>query len=297
MIERFVLKALEALAYLLLGSVIGIAFMMHERAVSQPAASILVDLPKVQKMIPKVTPRLRRTHPALRACGTSQMHCPSGSVIGQAGATPVKIAIIDTGYDEKNLPEGYPVLKICPEGSYDFVVRRKGVTSSHWHGNVTASIIANLLQDVNYCALVYNVATGASIPDDALLDAVKQASKEHLFAVNLSLGGTVYSAAIHQALLALEGTGTTIFIAAGNDNKNLNSVCNTYPACFKLKNTFVVGATDHDVFKASYSNEGTKVNSWYDGSFNYNGQLVQGTSFASPRALGDWVQSAVSAEQ
>lgn len=273
----FVYDVMRAIAYLLIGVAIGVSIMIHERILAHQTVPTLVDLPKIQ---PKAARATRSKKPDL------------GTKIRASAATPVRIALIDTGYDPSIIPDGVEKLKICPEGSYDFISEKPGVAAAHWHGSVTGSLIAEGLKDVDYCVLVYQVATfTGGIPDEALIAALKRASGEHLTALNMSLGGLTYSADVEAALRAISSQGVAVFVAAGNDAHDFNVMCNTYPACYKIPGMYTVGAVDEGYLKASYSNYGERVDAWYLGTVEFAGNRLQGTSFSSPRALADHVRA------
>lgn len=204
-------------------------------------------------------------------------------------AEPVRIAIIDTGYD----PDIAPVkLKLCKTGHYDFPSKKPQIGSVHIHGTVIGSIIAAELKDVDYCAVIYQVFD----EEDSLMSiqnatlAFRRAKKEKLIAINASFEGKLHSYKEHDAILELGEV--IVFAAAGNSNQDLDKTCNVYPACYEAPNVVVVGSVSPDITqKALYSNYGTLVKVWYPGDVKFNGQWQSGTSFAAPRALADYVRS------
>lgn len=262
----------ECLAYIALGAAIGVAVFMKEafgHGVPNQEHH-LVDTPRIHAY-------------QMPVMGTSK---------AARSAQLLKIAIIDTGYNPKLVPDGIAKLKLCSEGHYDFFTKRPVVNATHWHGTVTGSIIASFLRDVNYCAIIYQVADDAGISAENIAGALHMAAREGLTAINLSLEGTSFNSVERFAFYDVTSKGTIVFIAAGNRDKNLDIVCNSYPTCYHLPNTYIVGAlSDEGDSKAGYSNYGKEVNAWYQGSVEFGGQIMRGTSFAAPRALGDFVQS------
>jgi hypothetical protein len=209
----------------------------------------------------------------------------------------VKIAIIDTGYSAPpNMPDSLHI-KLCKTGHYDFSTNTSTVGySGSNHGTVVATIIASILRDVNYCAIIYQVDDGGEPSMKSMIKAYRMARHEGVVAVNLSIEGIDHDYTEALALKDLANSGATVFIAAGNRNLNMTQVCISYPSCYKLANTVVVGATglDDNEHKAGYSNYGQEVTAWYPGSVIFNGVRQNGTSFAAPRALADFVYAFVS---
>lgn len=200
-----------------------------------------------------------------------------------------KIAILDTGYD--SVVAGSP-LKLCRTGSYDYAEDKAEVGSAdEKHGTYVSSLIARILSDVDYCAVVFQVyGKEGEFTTGALVDALNRSRKLGVVAVNLSYRSGFFDWEEYASLRKLAEDGTMIFAAAGNENNDLNKTCNVYPACYNIHNLITVGAltADGDA-KASYSNYGTKVTRWYPGYYVNGRVTARGTSFAAPQALGWYV--------
>ena len=105
---------------------------------------------------------------------------------------------------------------------------------------------------------------------------------------NMSLGGG-YSSDVNNAAAALVASGTTVAVAAGNDNRD---ACNASPA--SAAGVVTVGATTSSDARASYSNYGSCVelyapgssikSAWSTGDTVTN--TISGTSMASPHVAG-----------
>lgn len=205
----------------------------------------------------------------------------------------IKIAIIDTGYLTPPPGVDIPALKLCDTGHFNFDTKKPEVGVGYIaHGTIIGSIIAAELKNVNYCAVIYQIQVKGMISSKEVTEALNMASKEGITAVNVSLEGREYSFYERLAFKNLSDKGTLIFTAAGNRRLDLNEQCSSYPSCYRLKNIIVVGAIDEESeFKTGYSNYGYKVAVWYRGDVIWNGQKIQGTSFAAPRALSDFVYS------
>jgi subtilisin family serine protease len=201
-----------------------------------------------------------------------------------------KIVIIDTGYDP--LLAAFPI-RLCEKGHYDFYSESSVLARTVNHGSMVASIIAATLEGVDYCAVIYQIVDKRGvISETTMARAFALAAKEHPTAVNVSITGPSASQLEEKLLLRLSDSGAKIFVAAGNEKNNLNLACGNYPACYHVPNLVVVGAVTDDMQQpASYSNYGTKVKLWFPGSYSDSIQHADGTSFATPRALADFILS------
>lgn len=117
-----------------------------------------------------------------------------------------------------------------------------------------------------------------------------------VIAINLSLGGTSYSAALYRAVQRARNQDILVIAAAGNDGAD-NDSTGSYPANFKIDNVVSVAATDTAGQLASYSNfgassvhlaaPGSDIISTYPidtGQGLY--KILSGTSMASPHVAG-----------
>ena len=174
--------------------------------------------------------------------------------------------------------------KMCKKGHFDFNTQKPVVARANdVHSYYVTNLISQVAQRNDVCFVMLNVM-GRNVKPGAIGKAIDLALKYKVKAVNISIVSTELLESEKSAIKRALRRGVRIFVAAGNDSKNLNEVCNTYPACYRIKhkNYKVVGAIDVYWQKAYYSNYGTMVNQW---EFGEVGPL-RGTSFASPRALG-----------
>ncbi len=201
-----------------------------------------------------------------------------------------KIAILDTGYD---IHAPGTKLKLCKTGHFDFRSYRRTIDYTQSHGTEVSSIIAERLKDVDYCAIIYQIeSVFGTFPDQNIIGALELANVAGVVAVNMSFVSSDPSIAEREALKRIASKGAKLFVAAGNDRKNLDYECDVFPACYDIPNLSAVGALDPLTGeKASYSNRGSRIKLWYSGRYHAAGRSVNGTSLAVPRALSEYVLS------
>lgn len=157
------------------------------------------------------------------------------------------------------------------------------------HGAYVRSVIQ---QQCPACTLqLINVYGDMSLPTlSQALRHVYERSRTHephtTALLNLSLGTYTYDAGLHASIQALVHAGLAVIASAGNDNVAKPF----YPAAFS--EVFAVcSSTRHTHAKAAYSNFGPWVSLCAPG-LQYvsrpllQGELVSGTSFASPMVTG-----------
>lgn len=201
-----------------------------------------------------------------------------------------RIGIIDTGLDNEILPVK---LKLCDTGHYNFYTDEPGLDSSDpEHGTMVSAIIAYHLQAVDYCAVFMSVPVKPGFAQKTV-QAMRMLEDEGLTALNLSFSGNQHFFEEFNALKRMADQGTKIFVAAGNDNKNLDYICNYYPACYHIEGLYIVGSrkSERNWDKAGYSNYGGRIQLWYIGDCPFKDCSASGTSLASPRALSDYLLS------
>jgi len=199
----------------------------------------------------------------------------------------VKIAVVDSGV---NLDK-YPNLKpyICKTGSKDFTGGKNPFKDSLIieHGTNIISILTKDLNPNKYCIVVvkyYDPKAG--------YDNMKQYQTALLYAIrfkikylNLSVSGDFYDQIEYRALNLAITKGIKVAVAAGNEEKNLDKDCHSFPACYKL----TIDSDNYVVIGNKMSNYGKFVKkiSYYKGGT----PILAGSSESTAYYLNKWILS------
>lgn len=183
-----------------------------------------------------------------------------------------RVALIDTGYNTQ------PMVNLCPDGHYDFVTNKEIIPSdTNGHGTYMARIIAANAEKP-FCIIVLKVFFASDI-EDSISKAILRAIKYKVDIINMSLNGAKPLKKEHNALRTALKSKIKIFVAAGNDGKNLDLDCSAYPACYKDLKLNVVGGFD------SRSNTGSIITQFDE--FCY--EDICGTSVSTAIATGKYL--------
>jgi subtilisin family serine protease len=194
-----------------------------------------------------------------------------------AHADPVRVAVIDTGFDmtwaEKpndvrlkqpldGIALGTVPSKICKDGLYDFVsgkgdgqVTEKDMTDGHGHGTHIAGLIAKYALSADYCLVImkYYDAKGNDLLNLVnTVVALKTAIRLKVDVINYSGGGIAPSPEEREQIEAALDAGIIVVAAAGNERSDIN-VRKFYPASYDPR-IVVVGSTDRWDNKVPSSN-------------------------------------------
>jgi subtilisin family serine protease/subtilase family serine protease len=192
------------------------------------------------------------------------------------GTSTVTVAVIDTGVDYT-----HPDLAPNYAGGYDFVFNDADPMDDHGHGTHVAGTIAaavdnptgNPAQPEGVVGVApharikaYKVCRSDGTCDDfTIQQAIARAVEDGVNVINMSLGDTVYSQSLDNAVQDAWNAGLVIVAAAGN----AGVTDPLYPAAFD--NVISVAAFDEDHRRASFSNYGN----WVD--MSAPGNLIMST--------------------
>ncbi len=174
------------------------------------------------------------------------------------GSGTVRIAVVDTGIDNSH-PDLPPVAD-----QWDFVNNDGIAEDDNGHGTHVAGTIGALTNNgVGVAGMNWQVQLLAAKVLDAsgsgtyaqVADGIVWAADHGAKVINLSLGGSIGSTTLRNAVDYAWNKGAVLACAAGNSG----SSAKTYPAAYT--NCIAVAATDENDNKASFSNYGAK---WVD---------------------------------
>lgn len=175
----------------------------------------------------------------------------------------IRIAVIDTGYTSSVNSK----VKLCQTGHRDFT--GTGLQDRNGHGTHIANTIAdNIDKNVDYCIVVLKWLNKQSTTNDgeAILSSLKSIlDSNSIDVVNFSASGTWHSSEEREYLRIILNKDIKFFVAAGNDNLNLDKHCIIFPACYKLTKLNVVGNLSGNGIISADSNYGKIVTNWENG--------------------------------
>ena len=175
----------------------------------------------------------------------------------------LRIVILDTGFTRTPASK----IKLCKSGSKDLT--GYGIHDDTGHGSHIANIIADRLQDVEYCAIIikwFSIGLSPAEREETTLESFKYIDTlKDIALVNYSAGGPGSSTEERDIIQSLVTKGIKIVVAAGNNNHNLDKACNFFPACYNILGMYVVGNGVSVKTKSKSSNFGKKVTQWENG--------------------------------
>jgi hypothetical protein len=205
------------------------------------------------------------------------------------GSAAVTVAVVDTGVK----PSADLAGRLLP--GYDFVNNDANPADDEGHGTMTASVLAAAgnngvgVAGVCWSCRILPVkvlgANGSGLYSD-IAEGIRYAADRGAEIINLSLGGSVDSQVLRDAVTYAVGKGSLVIAAAGNDGKPAKH----YPAA--ISNVLAVGASTIGDARYPWSNYGS---TWVDiaapgcnPAQGTNGLVSQfcGTSSATPFVAG-----------
>lgn len=237
-----------------------------------------------------------------------------------------RVGIIDSGFI---LSEDTAWVKLCPEGHWDFPSNSPSIARPDFsHGTSVAKVFQATIDASGHtedvCIVVLRLSEKADPSKIAAIEsmtrALDMATRLGLVAVNMSAYTDIGMPRLWGAVKRYTDRGV-LFTAAANDGDILGSdgTCFVFPPCwgYKIPNMFVVGAFDSGVFFGKKSlPKGVKLKrkqlgryQIYPAPYSNRGELVmtylpgdiptgeEGTSFASPRAMADYINGLIEFEK
>lgn len=186
-----------------------------------------------------------------------------------------RIVILDTGYYSHNHE-----YDCSPNLNANFT--NDSMLDDSPHGSIINSIITDHLNKDKYCIINVKYDTGHNFEPELrqkrYIEALQYVLSLRPKYLNLSISGKGEIPEELRLLTALINRGVKIFVASGNDEKDLDKECDIFPACYHLP-LYVVGSND------THGNYGKVVKYIESGIIEKNGRLFKGTSFSAPRLL------------
>ncbi len=198
----------------------------------------------------------------------------------------IDIAVLDTGCDLR-----HPDLQDAILATKDFTGSRFGVSDVHGHGTHCASVIAaradgrGIRGGASASKLLIGKVLGdaGAGSDQSVAAGINWAARQGADVISLSLGSTVSSKTIHNAIINATEQGCFVICAAGNSGRQDDV---NYPG--RWSETIAVAAVDEDGRVARYSSRGPQIDIAAPGS-NILGAApgggyvrMSGTSMAAP---------------
>lgn len=198
----------------------------------------------------------------------------------KCSAKTIKVAIIDSGITDTS------GIKLCAP-PVNFTAKESLDAEYHGHGDNITHIITDGLEKQNYC--VYILKAFSEENTNNLVSstfAMGYAIDKNVDIINVSSGGKS-NWIIEEAVVKLAlNRGIKIVAAAGNENQNLDKVCDYFPAC--IPGVFAIGNLQQNGEREKHSNYGNYIKIWKKGTLiTAGGVTMTGTSQATALATRD----------
>lgn len=195
-------------------------------------------------------------------------------------ASVTRVAVIDSGYNKT------PDIQLCEDGHYDFLTKQPIIGYDNiGHGTEIARIIANEANK-DYCLVIYRVFAKGIKTGDAVPRAIRKAIADKISIINMSYSGSELDVEEYREMWSAGEMGIKMFVAAGNNDQNLDDTCDIYPACYAIIRMTVVGSKNaYD--DSNMSNVGKVI----DQEEDYCYGMMCGTSVSAAIATGKYLRS------
>lgn len=200
----------------------------------------------------------------------------------------VRIGIIDTGFNVSRTSKAV----ICPDGLVDLT--GEGVEDTIGHGTHVTNLIADRLTIPNYCFIIVKYYKKDTLGSGLnTYKAFEYLSKQNVDVINYSSSGGAV-AGEKEILQEIVGKGINVFVAAGNQGRDLDLNCSSYPGCYRIGINMIGNGTSL-INRHSTSNYGQVVTQWENGIAieaeveEGKRERLTGTSMATGIATAKWV--------
>jgi hypothetical protein len=196
----------------------------------------------------------------------------------------IKIGIIDSGISIEQSKS-----KILCDGGLKSIATTSLGYDHNGHGTNIFGLVSQGLNPRKYCIISYKVWADYSSSKDAVdytITSIENAIKDDVKFLNISMSGDGSSVKEYKTIKTALKT-MSIFVAAGNDGKEIGGECSIYPACYKRffkKNLYVIGS-----YKAESSNYGEYVDYFTYGERMGN-PILSGTSQATAYFTNNFIK-------
>lgn len=206
-------------------------------------------------------------------------------------ASSVKVGVIDSG-----ISLNHSDLASNIKGGFNAINRRQSADDDNGHGTHVAGIIAAVDNDIGvigiapkaqlYAVKVLDKTGSGRISN--VIEGVQWCMDNNMQVVNMSLGTSSYSKALHNAVKKAHESGLVMVAAAGNSGPGEDTIA--YPA--KFSEVIAVSAIDENSGVTSWSSRGPEIdvaapgNSIYSTYANGEYRVLSGTSMAAPHVTG-----------
>lgn len=198
--------------------------------------------------------------------------------------TKVKIAIIDTGFSSKAIPEEKTL-----EGK-NYLHPQESTQDTYGHGTAVASIILDITRDVLLIPLVnsaYEQGKLVQVNNETFAQMIKDAVDEYdCDIINISAGLILDKDCIKEACDYAYQNNVLVVASAGNDY-SINNEVKYYPAAYDT--VLSVGSLDSKGEISEFSQRGDWVDLYVPGediaikTLSGNTRISSGTSFSAAK--------------
>lgn len=137
-----------------------------------------------------------------------------------ATSQPLKIAVIDTGFDTASEWNKDSKPTLC-DGEHKDFSRTGSIMDKHGHGTHIAGLIHKHIGNINYCLIIYKFYDPKGLHNGkAMIQSIKAAIKAKVDIINISGGGVDPIAEEKKVIKQALDQGIVVVAAAGNESNN-----------------------------------------------------------------------------